>query len=280
MKRLTPTLALITSIVLLGGCASPPPRAGAGASSGSSAVSAEQIAGVHKAIEEQNRQIAELRAALNDQGETFKGNVADINESLDTHLELLEIFYRQINQAGPVAASPAAIAPRVSSIFGTAAISQRRGDPLMLKRMDVHLISEDAITNWKSLSQPRTLYNTPIKNADMILTALEFERDLETPPASASIDSSQPIHALNSHLVTFEKMLKGLAARPSTSTRVNGKYVFSDVPAGHYHLYARISPKTYSVAWLLPIKIEGGGATEVNLDSGSAMVFLNDLAAP
>lgn len=145
--------------------------------------------------------------------------------------------------------------------------------------MNVHLISDDAFTSWNTLSQPRTLYNTAIKNADMILTALEFQRDLETPRAAEAPDSSQQVHALNSRLVAFEKLLKGLAARPATSTRANGKYFFSDVPAGHYYLYARISPETYSVAWMVPIKIEGGGATEINFDSKNAMVFLNDLAA-
>ncbi|MFT5032041.1 MAG: hypothetical protein ACI9VS_004514 [Candidatus Binatia bacterium] len=276
MKRLLAPFVLISSIILLGGCATPPPSSGSGSAP---VASDERLAEIQKAIQEQNKQIAELRAAMKNQGESFKGEMADINESLDTHLELLELFHLQINQNTPAAAGASEAAPPVSSIFGTATISQRRGDPLILKRMDVHLISDDAITSWNTLSQPRTFFNTPIKNADMILTALEFQRDLETPRAAESLDSSQQVQALNSHLVAFEKLLQGLTARPSTSSRVNGKYFFSNVPAGHYYLYARISPETYSVAWMIPIKIEGGGATEINFDSKNAKVFLNDLSA-
>ena len=265
------------NVVLLGGCVNTAPSTGVGSTQGHPAVSDERIAEIHTAIEEQSRQIAELRAALQNQEETVEGDIAEINESLDAHLELLELFYRQINQTPPPASTALQATPQASSIFGTAAISQRRGDPLTLKRVTVHLIKEDAMAVWDALSQPRTLYNTPIKNAETILTALEFERDLEKPRTPDEIDSNLLLRDRNSHFLAFEKRLKDLTSRPATSTAENGKYFFNDVPPGNYCLYARISPETYSVGWLIPLRIEGGSATETNLDSANAKVLLNDL---
>ncbi len=277
MKTVMANLAAIAVLYLGAGCAT---NGGGGALEGGGATTAgadDRLAQIQAAIEAQNREIAALRATLADQDRRVASDVDRINESLDTHLELLDLLYRQMGQGSPALKPEPATEPR-ASVFGAAAIRQRRGDPLLLKRMRVYLLRDEAAETWRTLSAPRSLYNTPIQNADAILTALEFRRDLESPPGE-SLNERRSDRALNSHLRSFEESLEAFAVREASSTRENGRYFFSDVPAGDYRIYARISPETYSVCWLLPARVLERGAYEVNLDEGNAMVFLNDLTA-
>ena len=273
-------LALLAAMVGLfgGGCATGG-AGGAAAGRGEAAsegASNDRLLQVQQAIEAQSREIADLRAALARQDRQVQADVERINESLDTHLELLDLLYRQLGQESPGTA-PKAMEGRVgASVFGSAAIEQRSGDATELKHMRVILLDRIAEESWKALSSPRALYNTPIQNAGAILTALEFEGDVRQ-PADQALNGERSPTALNSHLRAFESSLGAIGPAPATSTRANGKYFFRDVPPGSYHIYARISPATYSVCWLVPVKVEPGGAHEVNLDAAAAMVFLNDV---
>jgi hypothetical protein len=273
MKSALVHFSAIVVAVLCAGCAT---KGGNTVMGGGSTGTDGRFEQIQAAIEAQHREIVALRQTLADQDRRVAADVDKINESLDTHLELLDLLYREMGRDAPTLKQAPAAESR-ASVFGAAAIRQRRGDPLLLKRAQVFLLRDEAGENWRSLSAPRSLYNTPIQNADAILTALEFRRDLETPPGDA-LNERRSARALNTHLRTFEESLEALATRAASSTRDNGRYFFSDVPAGDYQIYARISPETYSVCWLIPVRVLDPGAFEVNLDEENAMVFLNDLA--
>jgi|GEM_PF-3020614 hypothetical protein len=280
MKMVLINSLLLVCAGMIAGCASNGAAGGkaraTGATGNRNQESDERLAQVQAAIEAQNREIAALRATLVDQDKRVQSDVDRINATLDSHLELLDLLYRQAGQSGAVAAAPEPGSEMRASVFGSAAIRQRRGEPLPLKRMQVSLLQDKAADDWSALSAPRTLYNTPIQNADTILTALEFKRDLELPSGSP-LNESRSDRALNSHLRAFEKALPKLTVQAAAGTRENGKYFFSEVPPGDYQVYARISPETYSVCWLVSVRVLGGGAYEINLNEGNAKVFLNDL---
>lgn len=274
MKSLNLAFGVALVGFLIAGCATGGGGVAAHHTSGGGGTD-ERLMEIQRAIEAQSREIAELRAALASQDKRVQSDVEQINSSLDTHLELLDLLYRQLGQTSGAELPKAAKKRTSASVFGTAAIDQKSGESSALTHMRVFLLKEGAATTWQALASPRSLYNTPIQNAGTILTALEFKGDVKV-SADETLNKARSPIALNSHLRTFEESLETLQIRPEVSTLGTGNYFFGDVAPGSYQVYARISPATYSVCWLVPVTVEAGSANEVNLDAANARVFLND----
>jgi hypothetical protein len=62
----------------------------------------------------------------------------------------------------------------------------------------------------------------------------------------------------------------------SGKTNVDGKYIITDVAPGNYYIYALFGSSSMGVDWLVPIQINAGEETTVDLDNDNAATVRNN----
>lgn len=219
-------------------------------------------------LDSAQKKISELEKEHTQSQALLAESEAEKNKLASQLTELRAMQSNVLEQVKLLSAAKAQVDQAADQVLGTAYVSRRNGDSIILRGLQVVLCDKEIKPAWEeALKGLKDQEGGPF---DDTLQRLRREGGQPTP-----LKEAMRVKMASTLATLFEQLSLKKYTKSTTETNVDGKFRFKGQAEGEYFVYVRFQTANSVACWMLPITIQSNKPVELEVNNSNAAVIVN-----